>query len=165
MDCSVDKPSDIIPIVIGCVLGRDSTLSTNSRDCHTFLTNSRDCHTFLTNRKHCHTSYQSLTDNRFVFSFLSNLWKSQQKSSNNPGLGIRSFRSNQMSDCELFNQITQDKWAIVSELLRSLRGNERPWANRSGPSRQMSDHERCAQVAQRKWANERFAQQILAKKI
>ena len=46
----------------------------------------------------------------------------------------------------------------MSESLRSLRGNERPWAN---CSRQMSNHE---QFAQRKWANERFAQKILVKK-
>ena len=65
---------------------------------------------------------------------------------------IRSFPSNQMSDCERFAQIAQDKWATVSKLLRSLRGNERPWANRSGRSRQMSNHEQFAQVAQRKWA-------------
>ena len=38
---------------------------------------------------------------------------------------IRSFRSNQMSDFERFAQIAQDKWATVSESLRSLRGNER----------------------------------------
>ena len=44
---------------------------------------------------------------------------------------ICSFRSNQMSgDCERFAQISQDKWAtqrkwaIVSDSLRSLRGNE-----------------------------------------
>ena len=52
---------------------------------------------------------------------------------------ICSFCSNQMSGCELFAQIAQDKWATVSE---SLRGNEQPWANRSGRSRQMSNHER-----------------------
>ena len=69
---------------------------------------------------------------------------------------ICSFCSNQMSNCERFAQIAQDKWATVSESLRSLRGNEQPWANRSGCSRQMSDHERVNQVAQRKWANERF---------
>ena len=33
----------------------------------------------------------------------------------------------------------------VSESLRSLRGNERPRANRSGHARQMSDRERFAQ--------------------
>ena len=54
-----------------------------------------------------------------------------------------------MSDCERFAQNAQDKWATVSELLRLLRRNERPWANRSGRSRQMSYHERFAQVAQR----------------
>ena len=45
---------------------------------------------------------------------------------------ILSFRSNQMSDCERFAQIAQDKWATVSESLRSLKTNERPWAIRSG---------------------------------
>ena len=78
---------------------------------------------------------------------------------------ICSFSSNKMSDCELFTQIAQDKWATMSESLRLLRGNERPWANCSGHSRQMRDHERFAQVAQRKWANERFAQKNLAKQI
>ena len=63
---------------------------------------------------------------------------------------ICSFRSNQMSGCERFSQ---DKWGTVSKLLRSLRGNEQPWANRSGRSRQMSDHEQFDQAAQRKWAN------------
>ena len=95
-----------------------------------------------------------------------------------PGLGIPSFahrsfahslicsfRSNQMSDCERFAHIAQDKWATVSESLRSLRGNEQPWANRSGRSRQLSDCEQFAQVTHDKWANEQFAQQILAKKI
>ena len=84
-----------------------------------------------------------------------------------------------MSDCEQFAQIAQDKWATVSESLRSLRGNEQLWAIRSGCSEEMSDllkkillkkskilfyyvlfkdkkknlsnHERFAQVAQRKW--------------
>ena len=51
---------------------------------------------------------------------------------------IRSFRSNQMSDCEQFAQIAQYKWATVSKLLRSLRGNEH--------------REQIAQIAQRKWA-------------
>ena len=36
----------------------------------------------------------------------------------------RSFRSNQMSDCEWFVQIAQDKWATVSKSLRSLTKNE-----------------------------------------
>ena len=44
---------------------------------------------------------------------------------------FRSFCSNQMSDCERFAQIAQDKWATVSESLRSLKTNERSWANRS----------------------------------
>ena len=47
---------------------------------------------------------------------------------------IRSFRSNQMSDCEQFARIAQDKWAIVSESLRSLKTNERLWAICSGCS-------------------------------
>ena len=37
---------------------------------------------------------------------------------------IRSFCSNQLSDCERLAQIAQDKWATVSDSLRSLRGNE-----------------------------------------
>ena len=78
---------------------------------------------------------------------------------------ICSFCSNQMSDFERFAQIAQDKWATVSESLRSLKGNEQLWANRSGHSRQMSDPERFAQVAQRKWANERFDKKKLVKKI
>ena len=44
-----------------------------------------------------------------------------------------------MSDCEWFAQMTQDKWANVSESLRWLRGNERPWAIRSGRSKEISD--------------------------
>ena len=61
------------------------------------------------------------------------------------GLGICSFthrsfaHSNWMSDCEQFAQIAQDKWATVSELIRSLISKEQPWANRSGRSYQKSD--------------------------
>ena len=51
---------------------------------------------------------------------------------------ISSFRSNQMSNCKQFAQIAQDNWVTVSKSLRSLRGNERPWAYHSGGSRQMS---------------------------
>ena len=52
---------------------------------------------------------------------------------------ICSFRSNQMSVCERFSQIAQDKWATMSELLWSLRGNERSRAIRSGCSEEMSN--------------------------
>ena len=41
---------------------------------------------------------------------------------------IRSDRSRQMSDRERIAQVTQRKWATVSESLRSLKTNERPWA-------------------------------------
>ena len=51
---------------------------------------------------------------------------------------IRSFGSNQMSNCEQFAPIAQDKWATVSKSLRSLR-------------EEMSDHERIPQVTQDKW--------------
>ena len=47
--------------------------------------------------------------------------------------------SNQMSDCDQFDQISQDKWATVSESLRSLILKERPWANHSGCSWQMKE--------------------------
>ena len=55
-----------------------------------------------------------------------------------------------------FAQIAQIKWATVSDLLRSLRTNERLWANRSGHSWQMSKCERFAQVAQDKWVAEKL---------
>ena len=51
---------------------------------------------------------------------------------------ICSFSSNQMSNCERFAQIAQDKWVTVSESLRSLISNEWQWANRTGCSWQMS---------------------------
>ena len=40
----------------------------------------------------------------------------------------------------------------MSNLLRLLKTNERPWANRSGRSEEMSDREQIPQVAQDKWA-------------
>ena len=69
----------------------------------------------------------------------------------------------------------QIEWATLSDLLRSLKTNERLWANRSGHSEEMSNGERIAQAAHDKWAtmsdslrslrgNEQFAQNILAKK-
>ena len=73
-----------------------------------------------------------------------------------PGLGICSF-----AHCS-FAHFAQIKWGTVSDSLRSLKTNERLWANRSGHSRQMSNHEPFTQVAQRKWANEQFAPKILA---
>ena len=54
-----------------------------------------------------------------------------------------------MSECEQFTQVTQDKWANVSNSLSPLRTNEQMWAICSG---QMSDCEEIAQVAQDKWA-------------
>ena len=72
------------------------------------------------------------------------------------GLGIRSFRSNQMSNCERFAQIAQDKWATVSKSLRSLISKERPWATRSGRSWQMSkvsESLRLLTKNERPWAN------------
>ena len=95
-------------------------------------------------------------------------------SHNGSRLGIRSSRSGQISECERFAQVAQDKWATVSESLRSLMTNEGMWAIRSGCSGQMSESyfgtflhflevfnkmlitsersERIAQVAQDKWA-------------
>ena len=81
-----------------------------------------------------------------------------EKTSNLPGLGIisfahrsfahslRSLKSNerlwvifsdpsrQMSDCEQIAQVAHIKRATVSELLRLLMKNERPWAIHSGCS-------------------------------
>ena len=52
----------------------------------------------------------------------------------------------------------------MSESLRSLRGNEWPWANRSVRSRQMRDREQFAQVAHDKWANEQLLKKCWLKK-
>ena len=49
------------------------------------------------------------------------------------------------------------KMSDVSELLRLLTKNERPWAIRSGPSEEMSDREGIVQIAHQKWANEWIA--------
>ena len=62
------------------------------------------------------------------------------------GLGIRSFAHRS------FAHFAQNKWATVSDSLRLLKTNKRPWANRSGLSEEMSDRERITQVAQKKWA-------------
>ena len=78
---------------------------------------------------------------------------------------IRSFCSNQISDCERFAQIAKDKWVTVSESLRSLKTNEQLWVNRTDRSRQMSDRERFAQTAHDKWVNEQFAQKNLPKNL
>ena len=74
---------------------------------------------------------------------------------------LRSLKSNE--HCERFAQIAQDKWATVSESLRSLMSKEWQWANCSGRSWQKSNRERFAQVAHDKWANKRFAQKIWLK--
>ena len=63
------------------------------------------------------------------------------------GLGIRSFTHRS------FPHFAQIKWATVSDSLRSLKTNERPWANPSGRSEEMSNREQIAQVAQDKWAS------------
>ena len=63
---------------------------------------------------------------------------------------IRSERSRQMSDRERIAQVAQLSWAIMSDSLRSLRGNELcEW---------------ITHFAHKKWANERFAKKILANK-
>ena len=46
----------------------------------------------------------------------------------------------------------QIKWATVSDLLRSLKTNEWPWATRSGRSEEISNREQITQVAQDKWS-------------
>ena len=63
---------------------------------------------------------------------------------------ICSNRSGQMSECDCFAQVAQDKWGTVSDSLRSLRTNERLWAYHSG---QMSNFEQITQIAHDKWAN------------
>ena len=49
------------------------------------------------------------------------------------------------------------KMSYVSESLRLLTKNERPWAICAGRSEEMSDCEQIAQIANQKWANEWIA--------
>ena len=67
------------------------------------------------------------------------------------GSGIRSFTHRS------FSQINQDKWAAVSESLRSLKRNEWPWVNCSGRSGQKSNHEQFAHVTHDKREKELIA--------
>ena len=62
------------------------------------------------------------------------------------------IRSSLIRSFAHFAHFAQIKWASVSDLLRLLKTNERPWVNRSGRSEEMSDCEQIAQVAQDKWA-------------
>ena len=55
--------------------------------------------------------------------------------------------------CERIAQVAHQKWATMSDLLRSLNKNERPWANPSGRSRK---NERISESLFF-WANPSFA--------
>ena len=73
------------------------------------------------------------------------------------GLGIHSFAHRSLAHSLILLKSNEWLWAIpsdpdLSELLKSLRRNERPWANCSDRSEEMSDRERIAQAAQDKWA-------------
>ena len=70
---------------------------------------------------------------------------------------ICSNRSEQMSECERFVKVTQDKWATVRESLRSLMTNERMWAFRSGHSGEMREWANRSSLF-RSQKNEQFAQ-------
>ena len=63
-----------------------------------------------------------------------------------------SARSPKMSNHKQFAQVAHQKRATMSDSLRSLTKNERPWAILSGRSPKMSDHKRFAKVAHQKWA-------------
>ena len=66
----------------------------------------------------------------------------------------RSGRSPKNERCERIAQVTHQKWATMSNSLRSLRGNERSWANRSGRSPKMSKWVNCSFFgANRSFAN------------
>ena len=55
--------------------------------------------------------------------------------------------------CEWIAQVSHQKWATMSNSIRSLRGNERSWANRSGCSLKMSEWVDRSFF----WANRSFA--------
>ena len=100
--------------------------------------------------------YQKIKD--FTLILIKLIYLKVKNSSKKAGLGIRSFthrsfahslillksnellwairsdRSRQMSNCERIAQVAQDKWATVSESLRSLMTNEWPWVIHSGRS-------------------------------
>ena len=98
---------------------------------HTSLT--RQCHENSITFYHMRGGFQGWEFAHWLIAHLLILLKSKE------GLwAIRTDRSRQMSDREQIAQVAQRKWATMSESPISLRGNERPWANRS--------------VAQDKWA-------------
>ena len=68
-------------------------------------------------RQICRLFEQKNLKNCFLYKFLGKITRAGN-------LLFRSFGSNQMSNCEQFAQITRDKWATVSESLRSLMINE-----------------------------------------
>ena len=63
----------------------------------------------------------------FAHSLIAHLLKSLR--TNEQMWAIRSGRSGQMSDCERIAQVAHEKWANVSDSLRSLRTNE--WMSKS----------------------------------
>ena len=85
----------------------------------------------------------------FYYVLLQFLKKFIEKWVNHSFLLISSFLVSDVSDslislksnerCERIAQFAHQKWATMSNLLRSLRGNERSWANHSGRSPKMSE--------------------------
>ena len=55
---------------------------------------------------------------------------------------LRSLTKNE--GCEQIAQVAHQKWAPMSDSLRPLTKNERPWANRSGGSPKMSKWVNCS---------------------
>ena len=64
---------------------------------------------------------------------------------------LRSLTKNER--CERITQVAHQKWATMSDLLRSLTKNKQPWANRSGRSPKMSEWANRSFF----WANRSFA--------
>ena len=64
---------------------------------------------------------------------------------------LRSLTKNER--CERITQVAHQKWATMSDSLRSLRGNERSWANHSGRSSKISEWVNRSFF----WANRLFA--------
>ena len=94
------------PIMSGTVENSSILLSNYVRNCGQFL----------------HFTVQSCrAGNSLIRSSLICSFRSNQLSS----WANHSGRSEEMSESERIAQVAQDKWATVSNLLRSLRGNER----------------------------------------
>ena len=68
---------------------------------------------------------------------------------------IRSFRSNQMSDCEQIAQIAQDKWALSNREQIALVAHDK-WATVSDSLRLLMINERMSNLLKKFWLKKSY---------